>query len=317
MATIRRTLAHDGTLAPSAVNFLRQIHDNGLFNTAQRLRHPDSIYRISLAKISDRFCQVAEEYLSKTEEYRSSSSSTFQVDELLKRQADLLNALQEHLDALWMILKTLIDPASAVKHGEYNSNYVIENKLPGAKSFKEAIESYKKSLQIANKLRHQQCQLRGVAIWYQNSVHIGYCLEELDAQGVFGPSPDIHPDQGAFSFARDLKWHLANVYLCSEKLVKAVTRALDSRGISISAEKAENVNEWEKAIALAAKIPPAYFPKEMRKPLTSFYLDSDSQVLTIKIPDHMQLHLPHPIRSVYSFPVDRHNTSTKLPILID
>lgn len=314
MAVITRSLARDGTFAPSAVNFLDRIPENALFNVAQRLRHPDSIYKLSLGKISGAFCQVAEEYLSKTEEYRSSGSALFQVDLLLKEQANLLRVLQEHLDELWMVLKTLVDPASAMKHGEYNDKYVIESKLPGSKSFQQAIDDYKRTLQIANKLKHQQCYLRGVAVWHPSSVHLGYCLEEIDSQGVFGPSPDIHPDQGAFSFARDLKWHLANVYLCSEKLVKAVTRALDARGMSIRAEKTGDYKEWEKVIALAAKIPPAYFPKETRKSLAGFHFDSDSQTLTVKIPEHMGLHLPHPIKAVYSFTPDRHSTTTKVPI---
>lgn len=314
MAVITRSLARDGTFAPSAVNFLDQIPEYALFNTSQRLRHPDSIYKLSLGKISGAFCQVAEEYLSKTEEYRSSSSTSFQVDPLLKEQANFLRVLQEHLDELWMVLKTLVDPAYAIKHGEYNDRYVIESKLPGAKSFQQAIDDYKRTLRIANKLKHQQCYLRGVAVWHPSSVHLGYCLEELDSQGVFGPSPDIHPDQGAFSFARDLKWHLANIYLCSEKLVKAMTKALDSRGISVTAGKAASDKEWERVIALASKIPPAYFPKETRKPLAGFHIDSDSQTLTVKIPEHMRLHLPHPIRAVYSFTPDRRSTTTKLPL---
>jgi hypothetical protein len=314
MALITRSLALHGTFAPSAVNFLQQIPENALFNKAHRLRHPDSIYKLSLGKIADAFCQVAEEYLSKSEEYRSSSSTSFQIDQLLKEQVNLLRALQEHFDELWLVLKALIDPAAAIKHGEYNDKYVIENKLPGAKSFQEAIGDYKKTLQIANKLKHQQCYLRGVAVWHHSSVHLGYCLEELDANGIFGPSPDIHPDQGAFSFARDLKWHLANVYLCSEKLVKAVTRALNTRGISINAQKTENDKKWEKIIALALKIPPAYFPKETRKPLAGFRFDDDLQTLTIKLPEHMRLQLPHPIKAVYSFIPDRYGTATKVPI---
>ena len=232
MTLITRSLVQNGTFAPSVVNILEQIPESALFFTAQRLRHPSSIYRLSLDKIEESFCRVVEGYLIKTEENREYSSASIHLNQLLKDLSDLLHVLQEHLDELWMILKTLIDPKSAIKTGEYNEKYVVENRLQGAKSFQDAIADYKRYLRIENKLKHQQCFLRGVAVWSRAGVHLGYCLEEPDDHGVLGPSNDIHPDQGAFSFARDLTWHLAHVYWCSEKLVKAVSRVLDSRGIA-------------------------------------------------------------------------------------
>jgi hypothetical protein len=41
-----------------------------------------------------------------------------------------------------------------------------------------------------------------------------------------GPSPEIHPNRGAFSFGRDLKWRFFLVYSLSKNLVTAVQRAL-------------------------------------------------------------------------------------------
>jgi hypothetical protein len=314
MAIIRRSLVTDGTFSPLAANFLEQIPDDALFYVAQGLRHPDAIYRLSLDKVADAFCKVAEEYQLKTQEYRNGNSTLLQIDQLLIDQGNLLHAFQEHVDELWMILKTLVDPSSAAKHPTFNDKYVIDNKLPGAKSFQDAIADYKKLLRIANKLKHQQCYLRGVAVWFQGGVHLGYCLEEPDNQGIIGPSQEIHPDQGAFSFARDITWHLAHVYLCSEKLVAAVKKVLNTRGISIQSKACASDKKWEKVISLASQIPSAYFPKEVKKPLARFYLDDDSQLLTIKISEHLRLSFPHPLKAGYSFAGDGYSKKFKLPL---
>ncbi len=210
---ITRSLSLHGTFSPAAVNVLGQIPSQALFHTRQQLRHPESIYRLSLEKVGDAFCKVAEAYLAKTETYSEATPpNSWEITELLKHQEDFLRVLQEHLDELWLILKTLVDPTSATEGALFANQYVLANKLSGAKTFEEAIAGYKKSLRIANKLKHQQCCLRGVAVWLPGSAHLGYFLEEPDAKGHLGPSPDIHPDQGAISFARALTWHLFNIY---------------------------------------------------------------------------------------------------------
>jgi hypothetical protein len=208
----------------------------------------------------------------------------------------------------------LVDPKFTTKHGEFAEQYVIENKLPGAKSFHVAIEDYKSTLRIANKLKHQQCHLRAVGVWFRDSVHLGYCLEEPDANGVLGPSPEIHPDYGAFSFARDLTWHLAHVYLCSEKLVKAIERALSVWGMSAPHKIANDDPKWNAVTTILRKIPKAYFPKEMKRPIANFSFDEYSRALTVRVQFRMYIQLPHPLRVGYVFPVHAHGLSCSPPI---
>ncbi|QEE27483.1 hypothetical protein FTW19_05335 [Terriglobus albidus] len=314
MSLVTRSISKDGTLAPSALNILDHIPEEALFHTAHRLRHPASIYELSLKKLAEAFCQVGNEYLLETERCLHDPDASLKMSQLLKFQVNFLRALQEHVDELWLILKTLVDPVSAVKHGDYSESYVVDNKLPGAKSFREAIADYKRALRIANKLKHQQCHLRGVGVRLENSIHLGYCLEEPHPDGAMGPSLDIHPDQGAFSFARDLTWHLANVYLCSEKLVKAITKALGARGISIQYRKASVSEEWKAVVSLVDKIPMAYFPKELRLPLARFSLNSNFDVLSLKIPSRIDLEFPSSLKVTYSFAVDRHSPRCRVPV---
>ncbi|MGO8759248.1 MAG: hypothetical protein ACLQG3_14100 [Terracidiphilus sp.] len=314
MTLITRSHLNDGSYAPCALNFLEQVPDAALFNKPHKLRHPSSIYRLSLDKIADAFCRVTDEYLAKTEENQLHSSALLQMNQLLTDQAAFLHCIQEHLDELWMILKTLVDPASVKKSTEFNDRYVIESKLPGAKSFQRAIAECKNNLRIANKLKHQQCYLRGVAIWSQTGVHLGYCLEEPDDHGQLGPSPDIHPDQGAFSFARDLTWRLAQVYLCSEDLVKTIAGVLMSRGFALKGLVNHGNDKWDKMIPLACRIPPAIFPKEQNRPFAGFNLDLNSQLLSIRIPQRLTVKFPQPMKARYATVTDRHNTAHRVPL---
>lgn len=309
---ITRSLPVHGTFSPAAVNVLGQIPANALFYVAHRLRHPDSIYSLSLVKVGEAFCKVAESYLSKMQEYRSGCTPSLEIGQVLRDQEQFLHALQEHLDELWLVLKTLADPSDVTK-SQFADEYVLKNKLPGAKSFQEAITGYKRALRIANKLKHQQGYLRGIAIWLPEGAHLGYFLEEPDADGHLGPSPEIHPDRGAISFARDLTWHLFNVYLCSEKLAVAVDRALKARGLSLKPTVCARDEKWDKVIALAVKIPAAYFPKDVPKHAARFYHDASGLTLTVKFPERIQLRFPAQIQTTCSTVVDGHTPTFKVP----
>lgn len=311
MKIIRR-VSTDGTLRPVSVNLLGQIPPEALFHVAHRLRHPEAIYNLSLGRLAAAFAKTIEAYFSVTER-ANENSATFEAADLLRQREDLLRKLQEHLDDCWSVLKALVDPLSATRSPLFTEKYVVENKLPGARSFRDAIAGFKSSLRIANKLRHQQGRLRGVAMWVPGRPTLGYFLEEPDAQGVIGPSSDIHPDRGAFSFARDLTWRLSDVYMCSEKLVSAVRRALGARGVRVEPKVTAEDKEWEKLLSLVSKIPVAFFPKELRKPSVSFSLGERAKVLTIKSPEHVHLIIPQPVKMTCSTEGDGHSRVFAVP----
>ena len=159
----------------------------------------------------------------------------------------------------------------------------------------EVTQDYKTSLNIANKLKHNQARLRGVGIYPGDGVYLGYFLEEPDKDGTLGPSPEIHPDQGAFSFARDLKWRFFLVYSLAEKLVRAVERALAGLhqfsikpGIS---SQAQNV-AWDHLAIAVGNIPFALFPKEMSAAAASVRVTEDQRQLCIKFPDRTRVVYP-------------------------
>lgn len=313
---ITRSTPKDGTLCPKAVNYLENLPPAFLFNRQHQLRHPLSIYCLSLDNIADAYNKVAEQYVQRTADARGQNPAP-DFTPLLAGQKNFLLSLQEHIDHCYLVLKTLVDPATVRYPESFSDQFVIKNNLPGAKSFFDAIATYKRTLQIANKLKHQQCQLRPVMMFPNNAVHLGYYLEEPDTNGNLGPSPEIHPDQGAFSFARDLSLHLFKVYVLSEKLVKAVNSAVQSlHGFTLPSTKPPlnqvPVEKWNKLLSSISAIPDAIFPKEAPRGIARFLLDDQRQVLKIKFPVHISPRFPASIRTSVVTVLDAYNLTRKV-----
>ena len=307
----------DGSLCPTALGLLYQLEPSVLFHVEQKLRHPASIYRLSMEKVGDAFCRVAESFqIREIDEFTKSGTAPqgWGIDELLREQINLLRVMQEHVDELWLILKTLIDPSTACKNQIFADKYVIENKLPGAKAFQMAISGYRQSLRIANKLKHQQGHLRGVAIKTIKGCAIGYFLEEPDERGTLGPSAEIHPDQGAISFARDLLWHFFNVYLCSEKLSNTINKVVNSRGIVMRNNPYPGEKTWDRAVSLASKIPIELFPREVPRHCVDLVYEEEKGTLALDFPKRIHRIFPASILTTCSIKLDGISNIYKMPL---
>jgi hypothetical protein len=293
---ITRNMNIDGTLEPLALNYLAGIPEQFLFCRRQQLRHPASIYKLSLHKLTDAFVSVLDGYAKDTVRLGSMANDGFELKSLLGAQEHLLRCLQEHSDDCSLILKTLIDPATTKAKSIFTDQYIKESKLPGSKAFMEATADYKVSLRIANRLKHNQSRLRGVGIYPTGGwVRLGYFLEEPDAAGVIGPSPEIHPDQGAFSFARDLKWRFFLVYSLSENLVKAVERALmglHQFHLARTAPPQNAGDDWNRLVTMISKVERAIFPKEEDASVASVRLSENESEVSIVFPDHIRIKDP-------------------------
>jgi len=315
---IKRNLDRNGTLGPLALNFLAGIPHQYIFSREQQLRHPSSIYNLSLDKLARAFFAVAEGYARDTALFKDLPNGGFDIKVLLDAQEHLLRCLQEHLDDCYLILKTFVDPATTKSKSIYADQYVVDSKLPGAKAFIQASEGYRTSLKIVNKLKHSQGRLRGFGIYPGDGVYLGYFLEEPDKAGVVGPSPEIHPNQGAFSFARDLKWRFFLVYSLSESLVKAVERALmalHQTPIGKGEPPQQQTEDWNRLAAAISNIPLAIFPKESRTSVATVHLTGDGRELSMKFPD--RVHIVYPSlsgRAVVSTVGDGFSRQFKLPL---
>lgn len=313
---ITREIHTHGNYCPAAVNLLQQIPPAVVFNIPHQLRHPESIYRLSLEKVGAKFREVTESYRRTIDERRFDlNMDSFQFEDLLGNQEGFLHALQEHVDELWLILKTLVDPAITRSQSVFSNRYVLESKLPGAKSFSEAIYPYRNSLQIVNKLKHQQGHLRGVAMWTVEGPFLGYFLEEPDRTGSLGPSLEVHPDQAALSFARDLLWHLMNIYICSDKLALAVQRALAAKGVMVCPSSSSGIPEWNRVLDSALSLPEAFFPSDERRGVPLLTRNSDAKRLTFRFPRRVLPRVPPIIRVGCTIKIDGHSPSFKTPLV--
>ncbi len=315
---IKRNLDSDGTLGPLAVNYLPGIPQQYIFFREQQLRHPASIYNLSLDKLAKAFLAVAEGYARDTARFSVPPHGGFDLKALLEAQEHLLRSIQDHLDDCYLILRTFIDPSTTKAKSLHADQYVIDSKLPGVKSFMQATEEYRTSLKIVNKLKHNQGRLRGFGIYPGDGVYLGYFLEEPDRAGVVGPSPEIHPDRGAFSFARDIKWRFFLVYSLSENLVKAVERALTGlhqTPLEKAALPQQQTDDWNRIAATISKIPLAIFPKELQTYMATIHLTDDGRELSLKFPD--RVHIVYPslsCRAVVSTVGDGFSRHFKVPL---
>ena len=317
---ITRNLDRDGTFGPLALNYLAGIPQQHLFFREQQLRHPASIYNLSLEKLGGAFAAVTEEYARDTARFSVEPNGGFDLKSLLDAQEHLIRCAQEHLADCYLILKTFVNPATTKATAIHADEYINDFKLPGIKSFVQAIADYKSSLRIADRLKHNQGRLRGIGIFPGDGAYLGYYLEEPNRDGVLSPSPEIHPNQGAFSFARDLKWRFFLVYSLSENLVKAVERALAGLH-QVSLERAappRQQNEaWNRLTETMSEIERAIFPKEMDTSVATVLLTNDGRQLSIKFPDRIRIVYPAlqgRVRAVVSTMGDGFSTQFKMPI---
>lgn len=315
---IERNLDHDLTLGPLAFDYLAGIPEKCVFFREHQLRHPASIYNLSLEKVTKAFVAVADGYARDTARFTVEPNGGFDLKALLEAQEHLLRCLQEHLDDCYLILKTFVDPATTKAKSIQADQYVVDSKLLGAKAFVQSTVDYKTSLRIANRLKHNQGRLRGIGIYPGDGVYLGYFLEEPNKAGVLGPSPEIHPDRGAFSFARDLKWRFFLIYSLSENLVTAVKRALlglHQAPLERAAPPRKQSDDWNRLAAMISRIPRAIFPKELNASVATVQLTDDGRELSIKFPDRVRI--AHPSlsgRAVVSTVVDGFSPQFEVPI---
>jgi hypothetical protein len=150
-----------------------------------------------------------------------------------------------------------------------------------------------------------------MGIWLPDEVNLGFFLEEPDKDGHIAPSEEIHPSQSATSFAYDLPWRMARVYVCSEKLMKAVTTAVHNLHGDVLKETPHGLASWEPVVQNLVKFPPAIFPKEMNRGIARFVENGGS--LEIKGPIVPKIRFPKTMNVRLLTSVDGYSRSFKVP----
>lgn len=242
---------------PKAARVLQDLHGVPTFEDSYAARHPFAAYNISLTAIARRVISVVEYLAEVQREPRVADHGRSQSDEQLLEATDhLLDSLMEHMDVCNGILRSFYPPAEDTKFKK------------ALTAFKVAVEPYRKHIgTIDNYIKHSQGRLRLIRFQWATGSCVGYFVEGPVAAGVLGPVGVVHPEKNsAFSFNRDIPFHVCNVFAVGARLASAlheVDRRLVVLPLAKSVEGRDS--DWSKAIRATASLPSIFFPDELQK----------------------------------------------------
>jgi hypothetical protein len=214
------TLTDDAVngLCPEAVGVLNSKFTKELYYVGQKLRHPYGRYCVSLDNYIKAFICVLDEYekikLGKT----VLDSDGNWASSIISNQQAFLNAIMEHFDAIEDVVYAFFPDKGAAKS---NKHY---------KNFYKDIKTYRDSVAIViNRVKHNGGTIRALSFYGNGRVVPGYFVEGTsyphgDTPCV-GPDEIVHPgSNSAFSFARDMRMHIVQLYNVSRQLAYLIKR---------------------------------------------------------------------------------------------
>lgn len=266
---ITRSIAKDGGLLPTAVNFLGEIPEGLLFHDKWPSRHPLGIYQTSLGRLLETFRTVLEQYGAERQHFLA-TKKTGDYKRLLDAQRSHVYALREHVDDCSLVLRTLIDPTKHPARGHVVDPFLRQVPLPGFRKYQSGVGGFRDDYigPIVNGLKHRNAQLRPIVLY--GTLHQwaspGYYVEEPWGDGALGPSWLVHRDgNSGLSFSRDILFNFYSVYEISEELVRCVRVALQAwYGISPQErQRSDAVPGWDDLARAMAKVDYEPFPNEI------------------------------------------------------
>jgi len=271
-------------LFPKAVYALHAAKDVSTHHAIHGFRHPLGIYNVSLTYILTRFGKVLDELDRFSSTYHADKKKTDQLcSALLDTMDHLLDSLLEHMD----------DCESVI------ASFFPSKDDPKAKrvwrEFKDGIHPYRDHIgRVVNFIKHQQGRLRIVVFSGRSFCYPGYFVEGVVDDGVLGPAPTIHKNSNtAFSFNRDLRFHLVSLYFVSAHLAQAVYEAskIQPQPIEKSEEESRQLLTTLKRVS---QLPMFFYPDEISKQIPVVRILDDGVLIEFggtsvqpqKVPEH-------------------------------
>jgi len=263
---IKRSLVIHGNLAPVALDYLGSIPEPLLHHRQHRLRHPWSLYKISVDQVFTSFADVVER-CDRIRSFVSTTDESRQFELLMSSYKNFLYTLREHIDDCYLVFKTLV-PAQASKPARFQRQFLENAGFKELEPFEHAISWYVRDhlSPLVNTLKHHQGRLRWIYFHGSNQLRPGYYLEQVGDDGAVGPAETIHKGNTAFSFCRDIKLHLFALYYISEKVVDAVSKTVEeSSSLKLNPTNRIQATEFRQALESVAKIELDVFPNELHE----------------------------------------------------
>lgn len=257
----------------SAFSAISSLPESNLHHFDYELRHPLGIYRNSIREISQLFHSSLSALSVLQEEYivHKTTNSYASVIDIYK---NLLYRLREFIDDCYLIMQS-IAPVDDNLYPKiiFSNQYLKKVKYPGFKSFEGIISYYKNEHvgAIVNSIKHKHRKIRGIYFYSKNEHKLfipGYYIEGASKKGMLAPCRSVHSDENsAFSFNRDLKLHVWNLYLIDSALNAAINAAknawcLGKNDTNVSNESYDLVRIIEKV----SKMPHQFYDDEQSRP---------------------------------------------------
>jgi len=305
-------------LEPNLKRYLEHIEDCFLFHGSYGLKHPLALYNTSFGKIESDlqdFFTVYKElkiqnFLPKTENteksrilkllknlfkffVKSKSDSDSKTNELLKKYRAFLYSLREHLDDCFHIVKSFVPPQGSFQDDRNQYAWLRKNVTnQHIIDFLNSVEDYKKFLDgIVNELKHNNAVINYFVFYDENTkdFSLGYYVANV-VNERYEPVAKIHKkfngQETAFSFARDIRLNMCNVFEVSEKVVKLI----HDLGVSPALPAKEYMSNDKRHLLYQeiSNLPRCFFPDEYGKDIPSVALNGNG-TLKLELPSRLSL----------------------------
>ena len=314
---IRRSHDGNGNIYPAGFNALAAVPDHLSFHMAHQSRHPKSAYSTSIRLITAQWLKVFHEYDKLMFEHNFENKDSNE-SVLLSEYSQLLFRLNEHLDACISALRSLC-PEVSNKRNEFDSHTLTKSKLPGWKTFQEAITPYRVDHigYMVNTLKHKQGELCAVHFKSLTEFRPGYFLRDVLPTGALGPSKKLHSNGNtAFSYSRDMMLHMWWLFRIGDLLAQAVHTAVEVKHAYILSENSVHIGDadWVELVNCCAALRPEFFPDEIRKPYPRVLLQRSPCQVTLEFPTSARGHqLPLGMTISTSMNIDMAHPINKMP----
>ncbi len=206
-------------------------------------------------------------------EYRNSMITSY---------VEFLESMMAYLDDTFNILKTIFPITTVKKKTKSSSEWVMFADRKLFTTYQKEYQSYRQDLAyIVNSIKHKHGRLRFI-VFNANGVGVipGYFLETV-RNGMVCPDRKIHrvyeTMETAFSFHRDIKFHIFNLYRISSGLTNILNLYLkNQRGsiFEIGPNEDSNIKMWK----LVSELPATFFVDEYIKPIPEVQLLDNNKI---------------------------------------
>jgi hypothetical protein len=241
-----------------ASEYLQSTKDKVSDFPSENYRHPLAIYNISVTTAIDSALNLIN-HLENIMPFCGSETAEKLMSnkEISLATKGFLLSVGEHIDACEKVI---------LCYFQSKDKKTIKN---SKENLRKNLEWYEKHIMTqANHIKHKHSQIRNICLYTTSLAVPGYFIESaIDSQCV-GPDPDIHHENTAFSYMRELRVFVCGLIYISKSL-SSVLRKNSENFVAI--EDPSDNTKFKELIKRVSFIPEIMLPDEYNKKYPSVY----------------------------------------------